>query len=309
MTQNNAERQKTNGSQKKLLIFTATLGILLLYATYIFGVKVLAIAAVSYAASIVVELAFAHFRKRPLDKGWMVTPMLVALLVPVSVPIWLPVIAAAFGTFFGKSIFGGTGQYVFNPALVGILFVIVAFPAPMNTQWLNPITGIIETQTPLIRLNFTQSIGDNTFIELLLGNTAGLIGETFRAGIILLGLFLIAMKVIDWRVPVSILVSFFAITGIGFLISPDNFRDPVLSLFVGALLFSAFFVAPDPATTPSNHKGKYIYGFGIAVITIVIRNFGTFPEGILFAIIIMNAVTPLIDNHYNKAIKEEEAAA
>ena len=305
MAENKQQNQSQMSSQRKMLIFTGTLGILLLYATFIFGLKVLAIAAVSYAASIIVELGFARFRKRPIDQGWMITPMLIALLLPVSVPIWLPVIASAFGTFFGKAIFGGTGKYLFNPALVGILFVIVAFPAPLNTEWLNPITGAIETQTPLIRLNFTGSIGDNTFTELLMGNTAGLIGETFRLGILILGVFLILVKVIDWRVPVSLIVSFFAISGIGYLISPDNFRDPVISLFVGALLFGAFFLAPDPSTMPKDDRGKFIYGFGIAAITVLIRNFGTFPEGVLFAIVIMNAVAPLIDSYFVKDSEEE----
>jgi RnfABCDGE-type electron transport complex D subunit len=284
-------------SLRTMLIFTGALAILLVAATIIFGWYVLAIALVSYLFSFGVEYSFNKARKRPLDHGWMVTPLVFALLLPPTAPLWMVAIGAAFGTFFGKMLFGGLGKNLFNPALVGVLFLTFAFPAYMATQWLNPITDVISGATPLGLLNRTGAAMNFSNLELLIGNVPGTLGETFRIGIILLGIILIALKVIDWRITSSLLITVFIINLVGTLIAPDGkFRDPITSLLVGGVLFAAVFVASDPVTAPYHPYAKIMYGVGIGIITVVIRNFATFPEGLTFAIIIMNAVAPMLDN-------------
>jgi len=205
-------------------------------------------------------------------------------------------IGSSFGVFFGKAVFGGYGKHIFNPAAVGVLFLYFAFPSLMVARWLDPVTqDVVSAATPLITLNRNLPF-DYTILDLLVGYVAGTTGETFRAGILVVGLVLMMLKVIDWRVPSAVLGTVFVFNLLGGLVWPDRFRDPVFSLLVGGVLFGAFFVASDPLTTPKNHLSKWLYGFGIGFITVIIRNFATFPEGFIFAIIIMSAVSPLLDS-------------
>jgi len=292
-------------SKKNMIIFTSFLGVLLVAAAFIFGVYVFAIAAVSYGASLTVEVLFAKFRKKELDYGWMVTPLVFTLFMPPTLPLWMAIVGASFGTFFGKSLFGGLGKNIFNPAVVGVLFITISFPADMATTWLDPVSEVIKSTTPLIELNsgaaFNYSIGD-----LLIGQVSGALGETFKIGILVLGLALIGLRIIDWRIPVFYLLTVFVLTYVGHLVDPDTYKDPVLSMLVGGVLFTAFFVATDPVTSPELPLGRIIYAIGLAVITIVIRYYAAFPEGVIFAVIIMNAVAPLIDGWNSKADTLEE---
>ncbi|MBN2300573.1 MAG: RnfABCDGE type electron transport complex subunit D [Acholeplasmataceae bacterium] len=305
MTQSGQTLHADALTQKNLLIFTGFLGILLIAATVIFGWYVLAIAAVSYAVSITIELIFAKIRKKKLDMSWMVTPLVFALLMPPTAPLWMVAIGSGFGIFFGKSIFGGLGKTVFNPALVGVLFVQISFPAFMATMWLDPVTDIVSAVTPLISLGRGLPF-DYSFTDLLFGMIPGTLGETFRLGIIVLGLGLIALKIADWRIPLFFIGSVFLLTWIGHLFDPTTFKDPLLSIFTGGIMFGAFFVATDPVTAPSKSIGKMIYGFGLGFLTVLIRNFAAFPEGVTFSVIIMNAISPLIDNWNNKEITPVE---
>lgn len=292
-------------SKKNMIIFTSFLGVLLVAAAFIFGVYVFAIAAVSYGASLTVEVLFAKFRKKELDYGWMVTPLVFTLFMPPTLPLWMAIVGASFGTFFGKSLFGGLGKNIFNPAVVGVLFITISFPADMATTWLDPVSEVIKSTTPLIELNsgaaFNYSIGD-----LLIGQVSGALGETFKIGILVLGLALIGLRIIDWRIPVFYLLTVFVLTYVGHLVDPDTYKDPVLSMLVGGVLFTAFFVATDPVTSPELPLGRVIYAIGLAVITVVIRYYAAFPEGVIFAVIIMNAVAPLIDGWNSKADTLEE---
>jgi Na+-translocating ferredoxin:NAD+ oxidoreductase RnfD subunit len=239
---------------------------------------------------------FAKIRKKTIEKVWIIVPLLFALMMPPTATWWMAAIGSTFGVFFGKAIFGGLGKNVFHPSVVGILFLYFAFPPYMLTKWLNPVTeDVVATATPLITLNraieFPYSITD-----LLLGNVPGAIGETFRLGIIVLGLLLIVLKIIDWKAPLSFLATIFVVNFVGGLLSPDKFRDPLLSLLVGGAMFAAFFLVSDVSTAPKYPYSKIIYGIGIGLITVIIRNFATFPEGVVFALIIMNALSPIIDS-------------
>lgn len=297
-----------------MLVVTGFLFVLLLVAAYHFGPRVFAVAAVSYAVSVSIELLFVKFRgKEKLDASWMVTPLVFTMLLPSTIPLWMAGVGVGFGIFFGKSIFGGLGKTIFNPAATGVLFLLVSFTAFMTTMFEDPVTGEVSDLTPLTAL-YRGDVFDYGFAELFLGGVPGLMGETFRLGIIVLGLALIILKIADWRVPFAYIGTFFVLTGVLNLIFPDVFVDPLRSLVVGSLMFGAFFVATDPVTMPEAPNGRLLYGVGLGVFTIIIRTFSAFPAGLIFSVILMNAIAPLIDSWYEgkaekTGMKEEEAKA
>jgi len=298
--------KKDELSNRNIFILLSALFVLLIYGTVVFGLKAIWIALVSYVAAVIVEWTFAKIRKKKMGLSFLITPLIFALMMPVTMDLWIVAVGSAFGVFFGKMIFGGQGKNIFNPALVGVLFVTVSFPLQMNTRWLNPETDLVAAVTPLISLNKALPM-DYSMMDLLLGHVPGVIGETFRLGIIVLGLLLIILKVIDWRIPLSLIGTLFVITFLGNIVLPNYFIDPVYSLLVGGLMFAAFFVATDPVSMPIKSWGRIIYGVGIGLLTVIIRNFATFPEGLTFSIVIMNAIAPLIDSLFVKEeIKEDE---
>jgi electron transport complex protein RnfD len=305
---------------KNTYIYTIALGVLGLISTIIFGFHVLLLIAVAFLGALPFEFLFSRLRKKPLDYAWMVHPILLVLLLPPNAPWWMALIASAFGVVFGKLIFGGSGKYIFPPSLVGVLFAYISFPSFITAiSWTIPLQGdnfilnfissilgtsfqsadLVTGATPLMNLNRGNDLGYG-ILALLFGGAPGTLGETFRAGIILLGLVLLALKVFDWKIPLTYILTVFVVTGILHLIWPETFRDPILSLFVGGLLFGAFFIAADPAIIPKYTISRIIYGIGLGLLTILIRAFATFPEGVTFSIIIMSAISPLIDTFFSK---------
>ena len=306
MTQETKLKMETLPSKKNLLIFTGALLILLIASVFLYGAYVLAVAAIALVSGGLVEFLFAKVRKLEFDISWIVSPLVLTLMLPPTVKLWVVAVASVFGIFFGKAIFGGFGKNIFNPAVVGVLFVTISFPSLITAaEWIHPSIDGFAGATPLTMLNrggeFTYPL-----IDLFLGNVPGAIGETFRVGIIVLGLILIILKVVDWRIPLAFLGSFVAITAIGNALSPEVFPDPILSLFVGSVMFAAFFIVTDPVTAPIKPWSRVIYGVGIALFVILIRNFATFQEGVIFAVILMNAIAPLIDGWLEKKPSEPE---
>ncbi len=293
-------------SKRNLLIFSGSLVILLIASAFLYGIYVFAVAAVALVSGGIVEYVFAKVRKTEFEISWIVSPLVLTLMLPPTVKLWVVAVGAVFGIFFGKAIFGGLGKNIFNPAVVGVMFVTISFPSIITAaEWIHPTIDGFAGSTPLAMLNkggdFTYS-----FIDLFLGNVPGSIGETFRIGIIVLGVGLIVLKIVDWRIPVAYLGAFLTFTAIGYFIDPNVFPDPILSLFVGGVLFAAFFVATDPVTAPLKPMGKIVFGIGLAFFTVLIRNFATFQEGIIFAVILMNAIAPLIDDLFDKQPKEND---
>jgi Na+-transporting NADH:ubiquinone oxidoreductase subunit B/electron transport complex protein RnfD len=289
--------EEMNGtSKKKVLVLTAAAFVLVLAATVIFGFHVLLLALVSYVVAFIVEYLFAHFRKKSLDYAWMVTPMLFTLLLPPAFPLWMAGVGIAFGVFFGKAIFGGSGKYIFNPALVGVLFLIVNFPIQMTQEWINPKNpDLAAGPTALNALNRGLD-SDYSFVDLILGQNAGTLGEVFRLGIILLGIVLIVLKIINWKVPVIYIGTVFVVYFLGNLLDPSLYGDAVRGIFTGGLMLGAFFFATDSSTVPKTTKGIIIYGIGLGLLTVLIRVYATFPEGVTFAIILMSAISPVLDS-------------
>jgi len=266
----------------------------ILAAIYFYRLDAIKIIIASYVAGGIVEVLFALIRKKEIEEGFLVTGVIFALTLPPTTPVWVVAVGAAFGVFFGKEVFGGTGRNIFNPALVGRLFVTIAFPEIMSASWRAPFTDVITSATPLSIYKSTSEVAP--LFDLLFGQTGGSMGELFRLGILAGGIFLMVSKVSNWRIPVSYLSTVACVSLIGTLLAPGKVSGPVFQLLSGGLLFGAMFMATDPVTSPFTRIGKYIFGIMCGLLTVLIRGFSGYTEGVMFSIICMNALTPLIDH-------------
>lgn len=275
-------------------------------AFYSFGIRVLWMILVSYVVGGICEVTFAIVRKGEVHEGFFVTGLIFPLTLPPTTPLWVVGVGILAGTFFGKEVFGGTGKNIFNPALVGRLFVTIAFPTMMSgAVWQLPCTDAITAATPMAQFMTRQEM--IPLMDLLLGKTGGSIGETFHLGIIIGGLYLMYTKVADWRIPLSYLGSVFVFALVGNMVTP-RIAPPLFQLLGGGLLFGVMFMATDPVTSPFTRSGKYVFGVLCGLLTVLIRAFSIYPEGVMFSIVIMNAFVPMID-HVVLGLKYREATA
>ncbi len=265
-----------------------------LASIYFFGLRAILIIAVSYTAGFFVEFMFAVIRKHKIHEGFLVTGLIFPLVLPPTTPLWVVAVGVMFGVLFGKEMFGGTGRNIFNPALVGRLFITIAFPVIMTTSWQMPFTDAITSATPLAVYKTTGSMA--SISDLLVGHTAGSMGETCRIAVIIGGLFLIFTKAGNWRIPVTYISSVFVFAAVGNSFLPERIAPPVFQLLTGGLMFGAFFMATDPVTSPFTRTGKYSFGILCGILTVLIRSFSGYVEGVMFSIVIMNAFAPLIDH-------------
>jgi Na+-transporting NADH:ubiquinone oxidoreductase subunit B/electron transport complex protein RnfD len=265
-----------------------------LASIFFYGWRVLAIIIVSYLVGGAVEVTFAIVRKKEIHEGFLITGLIFPLVLPPTIPLWVVAVGVAFGVLFGKEMFGGTGRNIFNPALVGRLFITIAFPAIMTTSWQKPFTHTITSATPLTVYKTTGTT--ESIHNLLMGNTAGSMGETCRVAIIIGGLLLVFTRVSNWRIPVSYIGSVLAFAAIGNHFLPVKIAPPIFQVFAGGLLFGALFMATDPITSPFTRAGKYLFGILCGILTVLIRSFSGYVEGVMFSIVIMNAFTPFIDH-------------
>ncbi len=262
-------------------------------AIYFFRLDAIRIILTSYIFGGIVEVLFALIRKKDIEEGFLVTGLIFPLTLPPTIPTWAVAVGAMFGVFFGKEVFGGTGRNIFNPALVGRLFITIAFPQMMSASWRAPFTDAITSATPLSLFKSAHKITPLT--DLLLGQTGGSMGELFRLGIILGGIFLMVTKVANWRIPVTYLATVMVVSVPGTMFLPYNIAAPGPQLLSGGLLFGAMFMATDPVTSPFTKGGKYVFGMLCGLLTVIIRSFSGYTEGVMFSIIFMNALTPLLD--------------
>lgn len=288
------------------VIMTIALFAVLVYSSFIFGPGVFLRALVAIVVSVAVEYGFHKVRKSPFGYDLLITPLLLTLLITPTLPYWMVGVGSFFGTFFAKSVFGGQGAYIFHPAVAGVLFLMVTFPAQVNTSWYNPVTEVVQTFRPIDSLQFIPSFTAEglpiAFNDMLFGFAPGAIGETVRVGILVIGLVLIALKVIDWKLTVGFLASMFIMQFV-FNIFAGPY-DPIFGLFTGTVIFASVFLVTDPVVAPKHTYARLLYVLGVAVFTILIRMFSAFPEGIIFALIIMSTISPLLDKPFEKEVLE-----
>ncbi len=289
-----------------------------LAACWFFGLQALLVIIGATVGCVVFEYLLLRLRgghekalRLSLDGSAVITGVLLAMNLPAQSPWWMVMIGALVAMALGKHLFGGLGQNIFNPALVARVFLLLAFPAQMTNwtkaQGINEFANLdaVTAATPLgiIKADGIKALGTwmaesgTNLWSMLMGNTAGSLGETSALLLLLGGLFLIFKGYIKWYVPVSFIATVFVLTGLMWLIKPDDYASPVLHILSAGLFLGAFFMATDMVTTPVSAKGMVVFGIGCGLITAVIRLFGAFPEGVSFAILIMNGLTPLIDRY------------
>lgn len=258
--------------------------------TLIFGIRSLAVIAVCVASAAISEYLFNKAAKKPntiTDLSAIVTGLLLSLNLPANTPLWQAAVGAAFAIIFVKCVFGGIGQNFANPAITARIFMLVAFGSMSSAAFPKNIDAV-SSATPLAVL---QNGGDVKITDLLLGTRGGSIGETCTIALIIGGLYLLFRKVISWHTPVIFVATVFLFT---FAVKGDAFTALEYTLS-GGLFIGAIFMATDYATTPVTKWGKVIFGIGAGLLTVLIRLWGVYPEGVSFAILLMNILTPYID--------------
>ena len=288
-------------------------------AGYYFRARAPILICTCVVASVATEWLCNLIRRKPNSLGdfsAVVTGIILALSLPPGLPVWAAVIGSCFAIAVGKMVFGGLGANIFNPAMVGRAFLTASFGVLMTT-WAVPatISGVkmsriapentvdARTQaTPLAwsKLAIKQKYGANryseeNFVATITGEVGGCLGETCVIALLVGGLYLLIRGTIGVHIPLAVLLSAFVFAAIAYLGNSYRYVQPVFHLTSGGLLLGAFFIATDPVTAPLTIRGKWIYGIGIGTVTMLIRIFGEYPEGVMYAVLLMNAVTPLID--------------
>ena len=282
----------------------------LAWSIFMFGADAVRVTLTSVIACIGFEYLIQKFilRQTPqiIDGSAAVTGILLAFNVPASIPAWIIIAGALMAIGVGKISFGGLGNNPFNPALVGRVFLLISFPVQM-TSWpatIHAAADAVSSATPLALLKEGIKNGQSisqllphlpSNADLFFGSISGSMGEV-SALLLLLGFgYLLWKKVITWHIPVFILGTIFVFQGILWIANPERFIEPFFHLLTGGAMLGSIFMATDMVTSPMNVRGQLIYGIGIGILTILIRNFGAYPEGISFAILLMNGFTPLIN--------------
>ncbi|NQV52925.1 MAG: RnfABCDGE type electron transport complex subunit D [Flavobacteriales bacterium] len=295
-----------------------TLVPVVLASYYIFGLGALLVVVAATLGCAVTEYVFATGDKwRPLKDGSaLITGLLLGLCLPPGFPLWMAFLGGVVAIGMGKAIWGGLGQNVFNPALVGRAFLQAAFPTAITT-WSAPDGGwfslngtnaampfyqgeavdAISGATPLSQMKFDHVFANTS--DLMLGTIPGSVGETSGLLLLLMGVYLLWRGIINWRIPASILGTVALLSAVFWWMDPTVYPPPGFMLFSGGLMLGTFYMATDLVTSPITPKGLWVYGIGIGVLVVLIRLWGGLPEGVMYAILLMNASTPLI-NRFTK---------
>ncbi len=345
--------QLGNNSVKKLMygVIIALIPALAV-SFYYYGIGALIVTLTAVVFSVIFEWLITKFilKQTPniMDGSAVITGLLLAFNVPSNLPIHIIIIGALVAIGIGKMTFGGLGNNPFNPALVGRVFLLISFPVQM-TSWPMPGTRLINWYASksemLIDGEMIKMVGEHrldaitgatplgvmkeglkngdamsnitdqipSHMQMFYGAMGGSLGEIAAVALILGGIYLIVRKIITWHIPVSTIVTAVVFSGIFWLINPEQNADPLFHLLTGGLLLGAIFMATDYVTSPMTPKGMLVFGAGIGFLTIIIRVFGAYPEGVSFAILIMNAVVPIINKYMRpklfgavKKVKEDK---
>ncbi len=306
---------KGNFSVEKIM-WTVVIALLpaMFASVWFFGIGAVKVIVVATVSCVLFEYLIQKFLLKGKltikDGSAVITGLLLAFNLPSSLPIWMIVVGALVSIGIGKMAYGGLGKNPFNPALVGRVFLLISFPVQM-TSWPKPVISRMATDfdaltsaTPLGLLKEGVGKGETvmnvlkdapSYADILFGNMGGSLGEISALAILIGGIYLLIKKVITWHIPVSFITSAVVFSGIFYLINPDKYADPLFHIMTGGLMLGAFFMATDMVTSPMTKLGMIVFGIGGGLLTMLIRIFGAYPEGVSFAILIMNAFVPLIN--------------
>ena len=306
-------QQSAETTRKLMMGVVIALAPALAASVWYFGLGAIIVTLVSVVSCVAVEYLIQKFilKTKPSvsDGSAIVTGLLLAFNVPSNLPVHIIIIGAIVSIGVAKMTFGGLGNNPFNPALVGRVFLLISFPVQM-TSWPVPsgfntgYTDAVTGATPLAIMSEGIKNGEAvsalmekipSHMQLFYGYMGGSMGEIAALALILGGLYMIWRKIITWHIPVTILLTVAVFTGILWAADPMKYPDPLFHLLTGGLMLGAIFMATDYVTSPMTAKGMIIYGIGIGVITVLIRTWGAYPEGVSFAILIMNSFVPLLN--------------
>ncbi|MBU1185576.1 MAG: RnfABCDGE type electron transport complex subunit D [Acidobacteria bacterium] len=286
-------------------------------SVYFFRWRAAALYITCLAACLITEALFLKFRKKPMFSLWdgsaVITGLLLAMVLPPSIALDSAAIGGVVAIALGKQVFGGLGYNIFNPALVGRAFLQTAFPVAM-TSWMPTAAlkaDLATFATPLGNLKFQDAVSQGTLSplkDLFVGNVGGCMGETSALALLIGAAFLLYKRAIDWRIPAGITGTLIVFTGIFWLGAPDRYASPAFHLLAGGLLIGAFFMATDMVSSPVTPKATWIYAAGIGLVIGLIRLFGGFPEGVMYAILFMNTFVPLLNRFTRPRILGERRA-
>ncbi len=280
-------------------------------AVYFFGPPALAVLLIATLGCMAAEVICQCLMGQPVssaDGSAAVTGVLLAFNLPPTSPWWLTLLGAVIAIVIGKQVYGGLGSNPFNPALVARVVLLISFPVHMTTWSLPAPLGsgldLVTTATPLgVWKNAVMLTGHAPpemqagTLSFFLGDMPGCVGEVSALALLLGAAYLFYRRILTWHIPVAYLGTVVLLSGIFWLVNPEKYPDPVFHLVTGGLILGAFFMATDMVTTPVSMTGMLVFGVGCGVLTVMIRLFGGYPEGVSFAILLMNAATPLIDRY------------
>lgn len=280
----------------------------LVVSTVVYGLDVLKVTAIAVMSCVLIEYLIQRYLiGGPMTVGNLsavITGVLLAFNLPANIPWWIVVVGSLVAIGVGKMTFGGLGRNPFNPALVGRVFLLIAYPVQMTSFPMPTANKFVDTfsgATPLAAIKAGGDVASVDLLNMLGGVMSGSLGEIAAAALLVGGIYMIWRKVITWHIPVAVLGSMALFAAIVALfdggLSSLIYELPAFHLLAGGAMLGAIFMATDYVTSPMTHKGMLIYGVGIGVITMIIRLWGAYPEGMSFAILIMNAVTPLINKY------------
>lgn len=280
-------------------------------AVYFFGLRALVVLLIATLGCLAAEAVCQRLMGQPVtitDGSAALTGVLLALNLPPSSPWWLTLLGAVIAIVIGKQVYGGLGSNPFNPALVARVVLLISFPVQMTT-WSAPAPlgsglDLVTTATPLgewknavmLTGSLPPEMQGRSF-DYFLGNMPGCVGEVSALALLLGAAYLFWRRILTWHIPLTFLGTVVVISGVFWLISPDQYPNPLFHLLTGGLILGAFFMATDMVTSPVSIRGMLVFGMGCGVLTVLIRLYGGYPEGVSFAILLMNAATPLIDRY------------
>ena len=323
------------GNSVQRIMATVMLALLpaTLFGFWLYGWPAVYLWAVSLLAAVVGEAAMLRFQRRAvkpaiLDGSGVLTAWLLALSLPPWAPWWIAVAGSVFAVIIGKQVFGGLGQNVFNPAMAARVMLLISFPLEMTT-WVPPMSALpgmfdslavtfggaqldaVSSASLLghVKTEFSRGLGLEQALAghyaplaALWGQRSGSLGETSALLILAGGVFLIARRIITWHAPVAMLAGVALPALLMNLVDPGHYAGPVYHLLSGGVMLGAFFIATDPVTSPNTAAGQLLFGLGCGLLTYVIRTWGAYPEGVAFAVMLMNAATPVIDRYVKPRI-------